>query len=158
MAHPPVSTAILTFSLQAPTLYNVTVARNTFIWAVYNLLFKPSLLEDMDGHVPPVRANTRRRLINTMCAILHHPLHAEQMLRRRGVGDVPERTGPRPSERRIFRSSTSTYGLSDILGEFTCVLRDLCRSLLRDGVCEYADTFDDARQYTVAEDTLGELT
>jgi hypothetical protein len=114
------------FSPQALKTYNVTVARNTFIWAVFNLRFMRSHPEDMAGHVLPARASTRRRLIATMCAILPHPLHAGLMRHRRGDGDDRARIGRRPNGKRTFRSNTLICGHFDILGEiFTLSLQDL---------------------------------
>ncbi|KAJ3565703.1 hypothetical protein NP233_g7465 [Leucocoprinus birnbaumii] len=118
-----------------------------------SLLSKPSPLEGTVGPARLVLASTKRKSIATMCAIPLRPLHVDQMRRRQEGGVGPARTGRRLSAKRIFQSNTSTYGHSDILGEFSYVLIDLHGSLLRDGAYDYADTID-ARQYTVAEDTL----
>jgi len=89
---------------------------------VYNLLFRPSPQEDTAGHVLPVLANMKRRSIVMTCAILLHRLDAGQMHRRPGDGDVPAKIGRKLNARRIFQSSISICGLSDILGRNSLIL------------------------------------
>lgn len=64
------------------------------------------------------------------CAILRHQLHAGQMRRRRGDGDVPARIGRKLNVRRIFQSNISRCGPSDILGKDSLILRSLLRDVV----------------------------
>lgn len=92
--------------------------------------------EGMVGPVPLVLANMRKRSINMTFATLHQLERASLMRHPQGGAGAQGKIGPRLNGRRIFRSNTSTCGLSDILGE-RLVRRSHANLQLRLGPSDY---------------------